>query len=225
MRPNLTETICCLAALTLTAPFAAARADEAAERQFVAAFGEACIPERLSHRGTLDHVATLGWEPVAPGKNPAADRLIATAVAELAREKAEDDFAFEGELAFFTRTIGTRTYLLAVSAVLSEYIDLNGCYLYDFAAKEPVDPALVSTLLGTEPAYSTDGDDPYYAADPAELISTVWGPPPGLPRTMDTYLTFIPADSPIADRLGFTGAVLKFSTSLPDAGTDDGNQG
>lgn len=74
----------------------------------------------------------------------------------------------------------------------------------------------MTRLLGRPIAYTTDGGDPFYAVDPTELVSTVWGPPPGLPRTLDTYLTFIPKSSPHAAQVGFTGIVLKFSTLLPD---------
>src|SRR5690606_40801880 len=91
-----------------------------------------------------------------------------------------------------------------------------GCHLYDFASTEPINSDAVTRLLGQPIAYTTDGGDPFYAVDPAVLVTTVWGPSPPLPRTLDTYLTFIPQGSEVAAQTGFTGLVLKFSTSLPD---------
>jgi len=184
---------------------------------FVAAFGEVCIPERLSYKGTLALAGKLGWQHVVPGENADYDRFIAHAEALLAEEIAEvPDFSQGSDGAWFTREIGGRPHLLAVSYLLTEYLDALGCYLYDFAATEPIDPEPVTELLGQPIAYTTDGGDPFYAVDPAELVTTVWGPPPALPRTLDTYLTFIPQGSEVATQTGFDGLMLKFSTSLPD---------
>lgn len=184
---------------------------------FVAAFGEVCIPERLSYKGTLALAEDLGWEPVATGENADYDLFIAHAEALLAEEIAEvPDFSQGSDGAWFTREIGGRSHLLAVSYLLTEYLDALGCYLYDFAATAPIDPEPVTRLLGQPIAHTTDGGDPFYAVDPELLVTTVWGPPPRLPRTLDTYLTFIPQGSEVAAQTGFTGLMLKFSTSLPD---------
>lgn len=184
---------------------------------FVAAFGEACIPERLSYKGKVALAEKLGWQHVVPGENADYDRFIAHAEALLAEEIAEDpDFSQGSDGAWFTREIGGRSQLLAVSYLLTEYLDTVGCYLYDFAASEPIDPEPVTRLLGQPIAYTTDGGDPFYAVDPELLVTAVWGPPPDLPRTLDTYLTFIPQGSEVAAQTGFTGLMLKFSTSLPD---------
>lgn len=184
---------------------------------FVAIFGEVCIPERLNYKGTVVLAENLGWQPVITGENADYDRFITHAADLLAEEIAEDPDFIEGtDSAWFTRETGGRSHLLAVSYLLTEYLDTVGCHLYDFAATEPIDPEPLTRLLGQPIAYTTDGSDPFYAVDPAELVSTVWGPPPGLPRTLDTYSTFIPEGSLYAARVGFTGAVLKFSTSLPD---------
>ncbi len=184
---------------------------------FVAAFGDVCIPQRLSYKGTLALAEELGWRPVVTGENDAYDRFIEHSDKLLADEIAEEPDLLQGfGDGWFSREIGGRSHLLAVTYFLSEYMDSTGCYLYDFEATAPIDPEPVSRLLGREIAYSTDGDDPMYAADPALLVTTVWGPPPDLPRTGDTYLTFIPERSPAAEQTGFTGLMIKFSTSLPD---------
>lgn len=194
-----------------------AQAETPDSEAFVAAFGEVCIPERLSYKGTLVLAEELGWEPVVTGENADYDLFIAHAEALLAEEIAEDpDFSQGSDGAWVTREIEGRSHLLAVSYLLTEYLDALGCYLYDFAATAPIDPEPVTQLLGQPIAYTTDGGDPFYAVDPAVLVTTVWGPPPSLPRALDTYLTFIPQGSEVAAQTGFTGLMLKFSTSLPD---------
>lgn len=204
-------------ALLAAPPLSAAHANTLDGEAFVAAFGEVCIPERLSYKGTVTLAEKLGWRALVAGENPDYDRFIAHSDALLAKEIAEDPDLFEGSGgAWFAREIGGRSHLLAVSYLLSEYYDGAGCYLYDFGATAPIDPGPVTRLLGQPVAYTTNGGDPIYAADPALFVSTVWGPPPGLPRTGDTYLTFIPEGSAFAGQAGFTGLVLKFSTSLPD---------
>ncbi|MDK8874223.1 hypothetical protein [Paracoccus sp. SSJ] len=196
---------------------ASAQAAPPDSEAFVAAFGEVCIPERLSYKGTLALAEDLGWRHVVPGENADYDRFIAYSDALLAGEVAEDpDLIEETGNAWFTREIGGRPHLLAVSYQLSQYLDALGCYLYDFAATAPIDPEPVTRLLSQPIAHTTDGGDPFYAVDPAVLVTTVWGPSPRLPRTLDTYLTFIPQGSEVAAQTGFTGLMLKFSTSLPD---------
>lgn len=183
----------------------------------VAAFGEVCIPQRLRYKGTLALAEELGWQHVVPGENADYDRFIAHSDILLAGEVAKDpDFSQGSDGAWFTREIEGRSHLLAVSYLLTEYLDALGCYLYDFAATAPIDPEPVTRLLGQPIAHTTDGGDPFYAVDPELLVTTVWGPPPRLPRTLDTYLTFIPQGSEVAAQTGFTGLMLKFSTSLPD---------
>ena len=206
-----------LAAIVTFLSLSPAHAERADGEAFVAAFGEACIPERLSYKGTLALAEKLGWRALVAGENPDYDRFITHSDALLAKEITEDPDLFQGSGgAWFTREIDGRSHLLAVSYLLSEYYDGTGCYLYDFGATSPIDPEPVTRLLGRPVAYATDGGDPIYAADPALFVSTVWGPPPGLPRTGDTYLTFVPEGSAFAEQTGFTGLVLKFSTSLPD---------
>lgn len=190
---------------------------------FVAAFGEVCIPERLSYRGTLDLAEALGWRAVVRGENADYDRFIAHAAGLMEQETAEDpDFVQGAGNAWFTREIGGRSHLLAVSYLLTEFLDTVGCHLYDFGATAPLDPEAVTRLIGQPLAYSTDakpGSEHYNefrVADPEEVIVMTWGPSPALPRTLDTNMTFIPQDSTVAARAGFTGVTLTFSTSLPD---------
>lgn len=205
--------IAALMLLALTPAHATAPDGEA----FVAAFGEVCIPQRLSYKGTLALAAKLGWQPVRTGENPDYDRFISFAEALLEKEIAEDPKLYdESKGAWFTRDIDGRPHLLAVNYLLTKVLDTLGCHLYDFAATTPIDPQPVTRLLDHPVAYTTHGGDPQYAVDPAILVVTVWGPPPRLPRTGDTHLTFVPEGSSVAARTGFTGVTLKFSTSLPD---------
>jgi len=207
----------CLAAIIPCLCLAPARADMPDGKVFVAAFGEVCIPQRLSFSGTLALAEALGWRPVVAGEDADYDGFIAHSAAMLEEELATDpDFSQGSGVVWFTREIAGRSHLLAVSFLLTAYLDSVGCHLYDFAATQPIDPDPVTRLLGTPIAHSSDGDDPMFAIDPAIVINTVWGPPPGLPRTGDTHLTFVPEGSEVTARIGFTGLMLSFTTSLPD---------
>lgn len=197
-----------------------ARAAPAGQEAFVAAFGAACIPQRLSYEGTVALAEKLGWRRVVAGEDATLDRFIAFAAERLRQEVAEDPELYRGsDIAWFTREVGGRRLVLAANQLLTRVIDIAGCYLYDFGATAPLDPEPVTKLLGQPVAYTSDGGDPAYAIDPRDLVTTVWGPPPALPRTLDTYMIFVPEGSPHAAQVGFTGLVLKFSTSLPDAET------
>ena len=44
---------------------------------FVAAFAEACVPQRLSYPGTLDHAKSAGWSEVAENAHPELDAVLA----------------------------------------------------------------------------------------------------------------------------------------------------
>ena len=203
-----------LLVLQLAAPV---RAEAPRAAAFVEAFGAACIPERSSFQRAVAHATELGWQPVVAGENAAYDRFIAHAEGLFDEEIAEDrDFYDAADGAWLTRVIDGRSYLLAIAVLLTDTLDTLSCHLYDFAATELIDPAPVSALLDVPVAYRTDGDDPFFAFDPDHLISVTWGPPPSLPGTGDTKLTFIPKNSPLLEVVGFTGLTLKFWTSLPN---------
>ena len=210
---SIRATLCSLilAALWLTPAYA----DAPDAERFVAAFGEVGIPERLDYQGTLALAERLGWRKIVPGEDAETDRFVANAREQIEEAGEDGDFAFEVEMEVFDRTIEGRRYLLSVDLALTDFIDLLGCLIYDFAATESIDAETVTRLLGQPIAYTTLGGDPNYAVDPSKLVSTVWGPAPRLPRTLDTSLSFVPVGSPIAAQTGFTGLVLKFSTSLP----------
>ncbi|WP_127144236.1 hypothetical protein [Pelagibacterium montanilacus] len=182
--------------------------------RFVALYAEACFPERFSFDATLAHAQSIGW----------TDRDLVlfdpyTRLMEASRQGYEaeiaDGFEAEMRIAGLWRKDEGRTYVFVVTEVLSEHIDLVGCYVYDFDATAPIDPAFVTDLLGQPIAYRTDGDDPLFAQPESEIVSVVWGPPPDYPRMLDTYLTFLPEGSPHEAVTGFSGLMIKSETSLP----------
>lgn len=205
-------TLCALAAWSAAAPATEAGSAPDAER-FVALYAEACLPERFSFDGTLVHAQKLGW----------SDRNLHTydaygAVMRAAREAYEaetaDGFVAQMRIAGLVREDGGRTYHLIATEMLSKYLDSASCYLYDFEATAPIDPAPVTALLEHPIAYSTDGTDPFYAQPATEIVSVVWGPPEKFPRMFDTYLTFLPQGSPHTEFTGFSGLMIKSTTSL-----------
>ena len=173
---------------------------------FVDAFKSACIPQRLSYQGTVDHAKTDVWATFDVVSHPEFDAVMKLSAKGLEEAKAEGlEVAFQYEA--FAKTVSDRPLHLIVSFAESEYIDEIGCYLYDFSAESPIVANDVSGALGIKPAQSMET---------AELSGHVWGPPPSMPRTLDTYLTYIPKGSPNVEKAGFDGVVLKFTTSAPD---------
>src|SRR5690606_40699171 len=101
-----------LGALCLTP----AQAETPGGEAFVAAFGEVCIPERLSYKGTVALAEKLGWQHVVPGENADYDRFIAHSDALLAGEVAEDPDRIEATgNARVTREVGELPHPLPAS--------------------------------------------------------------------------------------------------------------
>lgn len=176
---------------------------------FVNAFGEACVPQRLSYDGTIEHARAIGWQDVGESHHPELEELTATADHE-ARVMARDDPDTILKREQFMREIDGRAHYLIVTRVHTpDIITLIGCYLYDFDASEAINPDAVSAFLGN-PISRTVEDNGF--------LQHTWGPNyEARPRTLDTHLSFIAEGSPHVATTGFSGLVLKFQTSEPDA--------
>lgn len=206
--PRATGPTSALAALLLAAPAGAQQVDERSTA-FVEAFRTACVPQRLSFEGTAEQARVEGWTAVEDEDH--AELAAVLAKSEEGMREAEDegleiDFRYEA----FARPHGEGRLHLVVSLAASDYLDEVGCYLYDFEATAPIDPNAVTAMIGHPPVQSHADDT---------ITANVWGPSEGMPRTLDTYLTYIPPGSPLVDQGGFDGTVLKFTTSAPE---DDG---
>lgn len=199
-------------ALVLVAALGAApalAAPSAYDLAFVSEFAEACVPQRLSYPGTQETALARGWTEVERTAHPELDAMMA--ISEAAAEDPElFDASFEYRI--FAKPIEGETHYLLVSRA-SAAIEAGGdpwinigCYLYNFEALAPIDPEPVSALTG-QPIANSQID--------MHINGWIWGPPCPMPRTGDTYLTFIPEVSQYKDQTGFTGLVLKFDTSEP----------
>ena len=181
---------------------------------FVDAFADACVPGRLNYDATREAAFAAGWKVV--------DRTDHTELAAVMQKSDEmlasdPDFAIDlvGEL--FARDVaGVRHHLSVTrsSFVIEEGDEpwvMVGCHLYNFDAAAPIDPAPVTALIGKPISNSVEQDG---------LIGHVWGPPCPMPRTSDTYLSFVAEGSATAESVGFSGLSLNFSTSSPDPGDE-----
>ncbi|MFN0264983.1 hypothetical protein ACKTEK_14020 [Tepidamorphus sp. 3E244] len=191
-------------AIGLLAPAAHAAAPNGPA--FVAAFEEACVPQRLSFTGIQGHAASVGWSTVKTDVHPELEEVTSTADHETAI-MGEPGWTFEREQ--FSREIDGRTHYLIVTRVHApELITLIGCYLYDFDATQGIDAALVTEFVGKPIAREIEDKG---------FTQYTWGPNfDARPRTLDTNLSFISEDSPHKATTGFSGLVLKFETSEPD---------
>lgn len=192
-----------LGAILLLSGAGGAVASDVWAAAFTETFRAACVPQRLSYEGTIAEAVGLGWARFDPVGHPEFGAVMAKS-AEALKDAGEDLPGMSYRHETFAREVEGRALHLVVSFMESEYLDAVGCYLYDFAATEPVAAATVTNILGIKPAQAHRDET---------MVAYVWGPPPSMPRTLDTYLIFVPAGSPYAEQAGFDGQVLKFSTS------------
>lgn len=200
------------AALIVAAPGPAVAGDYG--QAFVDAFAEACVPGRLSYDATRETAVAAGWAVVERTDHPEL-----AAVMQKSDEMLAADPEFDSDLVgvLMARDVaGTRHHLSVtqLTFVVEEGDDpwvMVGCHLYNFDATAPIDPAHVSALL-EKPISNTMEQD--------GLVGHVWGPPCPMPRTGDTYLSFVAEGSPTADFTGFSGLSMNFSTSTPDEGEE-----
>lgn len=195
-------------ALLVLPTAASAREDYA--QALADAFAGACVPQRLSFEGTKSQALAEGWTGVSRSEHPELAALMDKAEAALT---ADTDFKFTFAFEAFRREVAGAPHYLVVSRSESEPLqDLGafkeiGCYVYNFEATSLPDPAPVSALTGKPIAHSVKQEG---------IKGHVWGPPCPMPRTGDTYLTYIAEGSAVVEQTGFSGLVLKFSTAEPD---------
>jgi hypothetical protein len=209
-RPDSRPSAAAIAVVTLLALGAFALSSGGASAQaphpFVDTFAKTCVPQRLTYEGTVAQAKTEGWVETAPDAHPEFAAVMAKSAAGL-KEAEADGLTMGFQSTNFMREQGGTKLFLVVSFTTSEYLNEIGCYLYDFDATEPVPSIAVTNMLGVKPANAQ--------LDEA-ITAYVWGPPPKMPRTLDTYMTFLPPGSPHVEAAGFDGVVLKFTTSAPD---------
>jgi hypothetical protein len=200
--------------MVASAAMPAAAAPEQYDLAFVSAFADACVPQRMSYAGTKETALKAGWTEVQRTAHPELDAMMARSE----REAAAPDLDATFEYTLYGKPIeGLDHYLVVarMSTIIGEPDDpLNpwvyiGCYLYNLDAVAPIDPEPVTALIG-KPISNSQID--------MHINGWVWGPPCAMPRTGDTYLTFIPEVSQYKEQGGFSGLVLKFDTSEPAPG-------
>jgi hypothetical protein len=181
---------------------------------FVDAFAEACVPGRLSYDATRETALAAGWTLVERTDHPELAAVMQKSDEMLA---SDPDFKMDLVGVLMARDVaGTRHHLsVTQSTFVIEAGDapwvMVGCHLYNFDAAQPIDPAPVTALIGKPISNTMEQDG---------LIGHVWGPPCPMPRTSDTYLSFITEGSPTAEFVGFSGISMNFSTSTPDPGEE-----
>lgn len=196
-----------LAALLLATPALAAPGPY--DVAFVEAFMAACAPERQSYEGTQQAALAAGWARTEVTANPELEQMMQVSLAGAEAAGFEISYQFE----IFAREIEGTAHYLVVSRTSASTENsgaptvLIGCYLYNFDAAAPVDPDAVTAAIDS-PIINQQID--------MHVGAWLWGAPPSLPGTGDVYMTFLPETSHYREETGFTGLVLKFSTSEPD---------
>lgn len=191
-------------AVVMVAPMQVAAGEASAD--FVAEYAALCgAPARDSFSKLVAHAEGLGWVKAERTSNAELHALMQLSDKGIAEGKAEG-YVTGASNATLTKMVGGRPLHFVATHVRSNILNMVGCYLYDFEATAPVDPAAVTRLLGIEPAYTRDLGG---------ITTTVWGPSPNTPGTLDTHLTFVPPLSPAVAKVGFDGVMLKVSVGAP----------
>ncbi|GAB4355404.1 MAG: hypothetical protein Kow0026_14640 [Oricola sp.] len=173
---------------------------------FVAAFREACVPQRLSYDGMRELAGSLGWQPAVPGSSGELSAVFALADEALAKGAGAD---WSYDRSAFGRILAGKLHHLVVTRVRAPgAATVTSCALYDFGATEGIDPAHVAGLVGAP-------ETRHFVNHGLDAHS--WGASPALPGMFQTVLTFVAENSPHVDLTGFSGLVLKIDSTDPDA--------
>lgn len=184
--------------LTAQAPAGAAVGDVDARFE---AFRDVCIEDRHNYVALQARALAEGWQPAGHSDHPELEAMLGRSAA---LELADDEGA---SLESYGKPVGSIKAYLVLTQLLSEQIDLVGCFFYDFAAVAPLDPAAVSEWIGNMPDDTVD--------QPDVIVGHSWNAPESLPGTWDVYLAFLPDGSAAAEETGFSGIVLKITSVDP----------
>lgn len=169
---------------------------------FLATFATACLTGYRDPDRRDAAIEAAGWHPVADDANEMLSRMLALSRQSLVDAEREDGYS--GSAKVYGRLDGAESpYLVTTALKIPDdgegAIDLLGCYLYDFDAAEPLDPALVTARFGEAPAEVEDQE--------GIIVSHAWRIEQ-LPGVWELRSTYIPAGSPGVDVTGFSGRVL-----------------
>ena len=151
-------------------------------------------------------VAGAGFEAVADDAHPMLATFMKVSRDAIEEAKAEDGFT--GTAAAFRKTVeGRDLYVVTTTLDMppeAEWkIDFLGCYLYDFAAEAPLDPAQFTTHFDEAPAETYDE---------AGLVGQKWNVEK-LDGVWDVSTAYFTKDGPAATAAGFSGLVIKITST------------
>lgn len=186
--------IAAAATVIFTAP--ALGQDAPAADPLLDVFVESCMPAALlrpSFAEIAGHVAESGWMMVESDDDPELAALMARA-----EEGLETDSGFMAEA--FARDLDGRRLHLVVSVVGSDFGEIGSCYLYDFAADEPIPAETVTALVGSDPFQLVD--------EPDVVVSGTWAPSATFPGIFELTQTLIPDGSTYQAEARYSGLNL-----------------
>jgi hypothetical protein len=185
----------------------AASAAPLSDEDFLSAFAVACLDGYRDPAARAAAIDAAGWRPVADDADPMLARMLA--ISRRSLEQAEEEDGYTGRAAVYGRTGGVGgPYLVTTELNVPDdgegAIDVLGCYLYDFEATGPLDPAPITARFGEAPAEVED--------QPGVIVSQSWNVE-SLEGVWELRSTFIPEGSPGVDVTGFSGRVLLLTTT------------
>lgn len=176
--------------MPLLALLLAVSPDASPDNAILDAFKSACASTGDMEKMKADAIAA-GWLEMADDADPRIARLIGKG-----REEAGPEAKVTG-LAFRRRE-GAREYFLVQSRAEAEGYWGVGCRVYDFAAAEPIDPALIHAWMGKPPTG---------VEEPAPGLSRrLWEP--GWRPGMTVEASHVPPGHPLGQKFGLQGNIL-----------------
>ncbi|MDP4575611.1 hypothetical protein Q9K02_10725 [Qipengyuania sp. G39] len=189
-----------IASFALASPASAQDETYPADEVFEA-FRDGCGPIE-NQASTAARLEARGWRKVDAEDQAGelADFIAFSNELALGAVAAED--ATMSPLQAFEKTVADEKVFIILDEYVLDGSRVSGCQLYDFGESRSIPPSFGERQLGREPDNLLDRP---------EIQRSEWTP--GLNPEHDSFRIFyVPADSPAAEMLRFTGVVLMSDT-------------
>jgi hypothetical protein len=168
------------------------------------AFRDVCVPQRHDLAAMQALAATI-WSSVGDDADETLARVMEAARKGMTPAPGEKMI---GIAVPYRREIDGRPLFLVLTNIRLEQAEINGCFLYDFAATVPLDAALVSGWLKESPTETVN--------EPGVMEGNTWTAAE-YPGVVDLRSGFIPPGSPAQAIAGFSGVALALSAGADRA--------
>jgi hypothetical protein len=160
-------------------------------------FQRVCIESRTNYAASATAAEALGWAPASDAVRPELQRIF-----EIARGFDLGE-ASMSQLQAYNRA-GEEGIFVVLSEITMQGRPLNGCYVYDFDAAQPIPPDVFTSLLGSPPNEAIH--------EPGIITSQKWVGPAALPNVATLRVAFVYEGGEAAQFGGFDGVALAITS-------------